>query len=376
MRRLAALLEEGVRDGIFPSAQAVVLHRGERVFDHAAGDARPSTLFDLASLTKVICTTAVFASLWKDGIVAPSAPVSRWLSETPASDATLEDLLRHRAGLPPSPLAVAFALARWPQLLTSPDTELRREVRDAVIEHIAAISPVAPIGKEAVYSDVGFILLGEALARAARVSLERLYVTRVAEPLGLGCHFRRLSSPPPPADVAPSGRTRPREPPPGVADPLPAGVERVSSPPGEVDDDTCWVMDGVAGHAGLFGTAGDVAKFGQAVLDDYEGATVLAPPELWQKIATPDGSTPGSTRAIGFDTPSAQGSSAGAAIGREPPGAIGHLGFTGTSLWIDLSRKLVVALVTNRTYLGRAEVRIKDFRPRFHDAVVEALPHG
>lgn len=375
MKQLATLLEEGVRDRIFPSAQAVVLHRGERVFEHVAGDARPTTLFDLASLTKVICTTAVFASLWRDGIVAPQSPVSRWMSETEATDATLEDLLRHRAGFAPSPSAVSFALTRWPELLGDPEPALRREVRDAAAGYIAAIAPVARVGQEAVYSDVGFILLGEALARAARDSLESLFTTRVAEPLGLGCHFRRLSAPPPGAETAPTGKTRPREPPPGVADPLP-DLQRVSSPPGEVDDDTCWVMDGVAGHAGLFGTAADVARFGQAVLEDWDGASVIAPPELWAKIASRDPTTPGSTRAMGFDTPSAEGSSAGRLLGRTPPGAIGHLGFTGTSLWIDLSRKLVVALVTNRTYLGRAEVRIKDFRPRFHDAVVEALPNG
>lgn len=376
MRRLGALLEEAVRDGLFPAAQAVVLHRGAVVFEGAAGAATLHTLFDLASLTKVICTTALFATLWKEGRVAPGTRLGALLPDAAAQDATLEDLLRHRSGLPASPAVLGLALARHPRLLAAPDPALRAQVRQAVLEEIARIPPSRPARSEAVYSDVGFILLGEALAHAGGAPLDRLYAERVARPLGLHSHFRRLSSPPAgEVELAPSGQVRPREPPPGVVDPVPH-LERVSSIPGEVDDDTCWLLDGVAGHAGLFGSASDVARFGQAVLEEHGGAGVLAPAELWRQLATRDEDTPGSTRAMGFDTPSAEASSAGVHLGRRPPGAIGHLGFTGSSLWIDLSRELVVALVTNRTYRGRSEVRIKDFRPRFHDAVVEALPHG
>jgi CubicO group peptidase (beta-lactamase class C family) len=137
-------------------------------------------------------------------------------------------------------------------------------------------------------------------------------------------------------------------------------------------------MDGVAGHAGLFGTARDVAAFGQAVLDDRAGAGRLAPPEDWATALRRDPVTPGSTCALGFHTrlpdDPVGDSSAGRRVGMKSPGAVGHVGFTGTSLWIDLARDLVIALCTNRTAgpRGRAEVRIREFRPRFHDAVVEA----
>ncbi|HVG61436.1 MAG TPA: serine hydrolase, partial [Hyalangium sp.] len=146
-----------------------------------------------------------------------------------------------------------------------------------------------------------------------------------------------------------------------------------ASPPGEVDDDNAWVMDGVSGHAGLFGTAVDVARFGQAVLEGCAGSPALAPGPLWHRLLATDPLVPGSTRSMGFDSPSAEGSSAGHFIGNAPPGAVGHLGFTGTSLWVDLRRSLVVALVTNRVAHGRKELRIRDFRPFFHDVVVEAL---
>jgi CubicO group peptidase (beta-lactamase class C family) len=144
-------------------------------------------------------------------------------------------------------------------------------------------------------------------------------------------------------------------------------------PPGEVDDDNAWVLDGVAGHAGLFGTAADVARFGHALLEELDGAGRLASAPLWLYALARDPRTPGSTRALGFDTPSAEGSSAGRWLGNTPPGAAGHTGFTGVSLWVDLARRLAVALCTNRTFHGRAEVRIRDLRPRFHDSVVETL---
>lgn len=140
-----------------------------------------------------------------------------------------------------------------------------------------------------------------------------------------------------------------------------------------VDDDNAFVMDGVAGHAGLFGTCHDVARFGQEVLEGVAGQSPLASKEAWQACVTRDTETPHSTRAWGFDTPSESDSSAGQWLGQKPPGAVGHLGFTGTSLWVDLNRQLVVALVSNRTFLGRDNLRLKAFRPRFHDEVIRTL---
>jgi CubicO group peptidase (beta-lactamase class C family) len=177
--------------------------------------------------------------------------------------------------------------------------------------------------------------------------------------------------------VAPTGRTRPREPAPGQEG-LWEPFAPHPSPAGEVDDDNAFVMDGVAGHSGLFGTAADLAAFGQAILDDWAGAGRLAPADRWAVTLARDAATLGSTCALGFQTRlpgDLEESSAGRLVGAEPPGAVGHLGFTGTSLWVDLARGLVVALCTNRVAgpRGRTEVRIREFRPRFHDAAVEAI---
>jgi CubicO group peptidase (beta-lactamase class C family) len=389
--RLQALLDEGVAAGIFPCAAAVVLHRGRPVFEGAAGGATPGTVFDLASLTKVLATTATFMALWRDGGVAPETPVKRVLPEAASrAGTTVADLLMHRAGLPAFLPLFASVLRGTPALFEPGcPPAVRAAARAQVVASALAVAPTAPPGARYEYSDLGFIVLGELLARVAGRAFDSLFIERVARPLGLSARFHRLSTPEAsvlpvatPGDssgrlaIAPTGRTRPREPAPGQEG-LWEPFAPYPSPAGEVDDDNAFVMDGVAGHAGLFGTVADVAAFGRAVLDDWAGAGRLAPAGHWAAALQRDMSTPGSTRALGFDTrlPSdpAGESSAGRRLGSHPPGAVGHTGYTGTSLWIDLGRSLVVALCTNRTAgpRGRAEDRIREVRPRFHDAAVE-----
>ena len=141
---------------------------------------------------------------------------------------------------------------------------------------------------------------------------------------------------------------------------------------GAVNDDNAWAVGGAAGHAGIFSTARDVAAFGQAWLEALHGRRSPVPAAVAAEFARRDG-TPGTTRALGWDTPSEEGSSLGARLGRKGRGAIGHLGFTGTSLWVDVEREVVVALLTNRVHPSRENELIRAFRPRFHDAVAEAL---
>ncbi|MFL5345622.1 MAG: serine hydrolase domain-containing protein [Hyalangium sp.] len=371
---LQAVLDEAVGFGLFPAAQAVVLHRGIQVFGGVAGAATGDMRFDLASVTKVLCTTALFLRLWTEGKAGPETQVARFFPGTPVGEAgvTVADLLYHRSGLPPFVPFFAQALTSTPELLDPacpPATRAR--VREAVVQAAARTPLAAPARTRTAYSDVGFILLGEILSRAAGKPLDFLFNQYIAEPLGLGARFHRLSELPTDGPVAPSGSTRPREPAPGQEQ-MWGELPTRPSPPGEVDDDNAWVMDGVSGHAGLFGTAVDMARFGQAVLDGCAGSPAIAPGPLWHRLLTVDPILAG-TRCMGFDSPSVENSSAGHFIGNTPPGAVGHLGFTGTSLWVDLRRALVVALVTNRVAHGRKELRIRDFRPFFHDLVVEVL---
>ncbi|AKJ01566.1 CubicO group peptidase (beta-lactamase class C family) [Archangium gephyra] len=372
---LQVLLEESVTFGIFPAAQAVVMHRGVQVFGGVAGNVTGDTRFDLASVTKVLCTTALFLRFWTEGKVGPETPVVRFFPGSPVGEAgaTVADLLYHRSGLPPFVPFFAQALTAHPELLDPAcPAATRTRVRDEILQAAAATPLAAPLRTRTAYSDVGFILLGEILSRVGGASLDVLFSRHVAEPLGLSARFHRLTDFPADGRVAPTGATRPREPAPGQEG-MWGELPSRASVPGEVDDDNAWVMDGVSGHAGLFGTAVDVARFGQAILAGCAGAPSFAPAPLWHRALAHDPLVEGSTRSMGFDTPSQGQSSAGHYIGDTPPGAVGHLGFTGTSLWVDLRRSLVVALVTNRVAHGRKEVRIREFRPFFHNLVVEAL---
>lgn len=361
MTSLARLLDDGRARGVFSEARAVVLRRGRVEFDGGPSDS--GAVFDLASVTKVMCTTAIAGRLVASGRLDPSAPVRSFVPEL-RGDATTIDLALHRSGLPAFvPFFAEVARTRPSLFDRTASAGERSEVREEIVSRAFAVAPERQVGERAVYSDVGFIVLGEVLSRLGGAPLDVLFQREVAAPLGLGAAFRRISLHLPADHVVSTGGARPREPAPGQE-----GLWSCSSWPsevGEVDDDNAWVMDGVAGHAGLFATALDVARFGEAVRTGW-----LQSPIGW----APDASTPGSTRTFGFDTPSSEAPSCGTRFGRAGPrGAIGHLGFTGTSLWLDFDRELVVALLTNRVFGGRANVMIRSFRPAFHDAVLDAL---
>ena len=192
-----ALLDEGVAAGVFPSAAAVVLRDGRPVFEGSAGGATLRTVFDLASLTKIMATTAVFLALWRDGAVEPETPVGRFLPDTAAGRAgvTVADLLAHRAGLPAFVPLFAPILRATPELLDLDcPVRVRAAARAEAVTRALSVAPTAPPGTRYDYSDVGFVVLGETLGRAGERSLEPLVVERVARPLGLGMRFHRLSA--------------------------------------------------------------------------------------------------------------------------------------------------------------------------------------
>ncbi len=216
---LQTCLDEAVAGGLFPAAQAVVLHRGVQVFGGVAGAATGDTRFDLASVTKVLCTTSLFLRLWTEGKVGPETPVARYFPGSPVAEAgaTVADLLYHRSGLPPFVPFFAQALTAHPGAARRrpvPRPLAPRSARKSSRPPPAPRSPLPPRTRTA-YSDVGFILLGEILSRAAGAPLDILFPRYIAEPLGLCARFHRLSELPTDGKVAPTGATRPREPAPG-----------------------------------------------------------------------------------------------------------------------------------------------------------------
>jgi serine-type D-Ala-D-Ala carboxypeptidase len=195
------------------------------------------------------------------------------------------------------------------------------------------------------YSDVGFMLLGVALERVANVPLESFYETQIQTPLGIACTFGPLTHV---TNVAPT---------------LECVDFRMRRIVGQVNDENAWVMGGVAAHAGLFGTARDVSIFTRCMLRG--GAPVFNHKTVREFTAQ----QPGTTRALGWDKPTVP-SQSGKYLSAQ---SYGHLGYTGTSLWIDPQRDLSITLLTNRTYPENKSQEIKRYRPLIYDAVVETL---
>jgi CubicO group peptidase (beta-lactamase class C family) len=216
--------------------------------------------------------------------------------------------------------------------------------------------PEAAPGAAVQYSDLGFILLGEVVETVSGMPLEafcRQYIFTRLQIEGMG--FRDLT------------QLRP------------AGIPFASTEScpwrgrvlqGEVHDENAWIMGGVAGHAGVFATARQVWRFAHGLLGGLQGRPWLVSPATLQAFTTRQGMPEGSTWGLGWDTPTPGQSSAGRYFS---PTAIGHLGFTGTSLWIDPAQQVIVVLLTNRVHPSRRREGIRTFRPRLHDAVMQAL---
>ncbi len=316
------VIEQAIRRGVFPSATAEV-GTSDAVEWHEALGASYETLFDLASLTKVISTTTAAMARVRNGSLRLDRRVAEFFPEWQGEDraaVTVRDLLEHASGLP----------AR----LVDPPPEGQRE-----FEHeICTIRLEYPPRSQSVYSDLGFILLG---------FLVRLEADTLSKDL--------LFDPPPDlrARCAP---TRP----------LDEDHRRGRVLIGEVHDNYAAALGGVAGHAGLFGTASAVGRFARTVLRAARGdATQPSPftPALVREFTTRSG-VPGSSRALGWDT-MLPTSSCGT---RMSPAAFGHVGFTGTSLWIDPSQDRYFVLLTNRV-LGAGTIdEMRDVRRAFHDA--------
>jgi serine-type D-Ala-D-Ala carboxypeptidase len=350
-----AVIEQAVRDRAFPGAAYGILINGEVVALDAAGQftydtssprVMPSTVFDLASLTKVMVTTAIAMALFDRGILSLDARLGEILpgfviGMIPGSGkerVTLRSLLAHSSGLP--------GYARLFEQHHSPEAMLRAALR---------LPLDVPPDTRAEYSDIGFILLGKALEVLSGDLLSRFFDREIASPLAL--ETARFC---PPADWR-------QQIPPTEHDT--AFRHRIIQ--GEVQDENCFALGCAAGHAGLFADVPDVLRFAACILN--EGRTLsgkqLFQPQTVKLFATRQTAPTGTTRALGWDTPSNPSSSGNFFS----PESIGHLGYTGTSLWIDPQRDLAVVLLTNRTWPDRSSDAIRAVRPAFHDAIAAGM---
>lgn len=350
-----AVLEDGLRQGIAPALSAVVLRDGALVHEGLHGQAGGAPLaaghhFDVASLTKVMATGSLAARLVDGGALPLDAPAARWLPAFagPKAAITVRHLLGHSSGLP-----------AWRPLHEHlPPDPARAQVE---LEGLLAEEPLEALpGARAQYSDLGFLALGLLLERLGGGPLDRLCEERVLLPLGLTHSFFRPAA---------SGTTSRQGPGAFVPTLL---RERGEERRGQVHDDNARALGGVAGHAGLFSTARDVALLGEAWLSALAGRSSFLSARTAAAFAARD-ATPGSHRALAWDRPSGDLPAIGSRLGKGAQGAIGHLGFTGCSLWLDLDAHLSCALLTSHCPLVSQTERIQAFRRRFHDAVAEGL---
>uniref|UniRef100_A0A832A4C7 Class A beta-lactamase-related serine hydrolase n=1 Tax=Desulfacinum infernum TaxID=35837 RepID=A0A832A4C7_9BACT len=377
-RVVSPLFQSALADGVFSGACLLVAVGPRAVFSGFWGAASfepdaervgPSSLFDLASLTKPMATATLFMIFVSEGHIQVHDPLSRFFPRRllPQSkrSITVEHLLSHRSGLPPY-------RPYFRELIHVPPKERKDVVMGWILQEPLMHKP----GFARLYSDLGYLLLGWILEEVSGTALDGLFAERIrpaGKPWFLG--YRRMKAQretDAPIFAAPQVQRSQR-----------ACVATERCPwrgrllRGEVHDENAWCLNGVAGHAGLFGSVDDVWQWAQSLLRLYGGersellATVT--PEtarFFMEGREFSGNPLDGGGCLGFDRPSAQGSSAGRFFSSN---TVGHLGFTGTSFWMDVDRAVTVILLTNRVHPHRDDERIRMFRPLVHDKVMELV---
>ena len=365
---IQAALQSAVDGGVFPGAQLAVRLRGELVCVVTAGrlsseppglPVQATTIYDLASLTKPLVTVTSVLLLIQRAKVALEDPVQEVLAElhgAPIGQATVRDLLTHRSGLPGwRPFYKQLDARDMVSGLPGGDQPAKQHVLEMIRDE-----PLIYVrGERSLYSDLGFMLLGFLVERLSGMALDLWCEEAIVRPLQADPMMFRPTA----------GRAQS-----DVVGPI-VDVSRIAPSEqdewrnrllrGEVHDENAAAMGGVAGHAGLFGTAESVLAVSGAWLRGYYGRESILERELVGQFTARHESAARSSWALGWDTPSAPSSSGSSFSER----SFGHLGYTGTSLWIDPSCELEVVLLSNRVHPSRRNEKIKVFRPLIHDLV-------
>ena len=357
--RINDLLENGVKEGVYPGAVLLVAQKSEIVFLQEIGQLaliarsapmRMNTIFDLASLTKPLATTLALMKLVDDGKIGLDQPLSEIVKKSHLMDKkelTSRQMLSHSAGF-----------ADWKpfylELVKYRLEERKRVLRDWIVKEPLA----SPPGKGAFYSDLGFMILEWIIEEASGMPMRGFVERNFYRLLSLERTFLSTFSLPVPFH---KGEFAPTENCPW----------RKKVIQGEVHDDNAYALGGYSGHAGLFGTVEEVYKIVNLLREHQKGwRDDFFRPKTVREFFTRQDRVVGCTWGLGWDTPSPQDSSSGKYFSRN---SVGHLGFTGSSIWMDLDRDVIVVFLTNRIHPTRNNEKIKGFRPRLHDLVMEEL---
>jgi CubicO group peptidase (beta-lactamase class C family) len=357
--KVNALLERGVVEGVFPGAVLLVAKKGRVLFLKETGHLsliperipiKRDTVFDLASLTKPLATTLSLMKLVDGGKVELDQSLSR-LVPTPVpsdkKDLTPRLLLSHSAGFTDWK---SFYL----DLMAYESEERKRILREQILKDPLAYAP----GKEYLYSDLGFMMLEWIIEESAGMTMRKFVEQNFYQPLTLESTFLSTASLPLPfkREIFAATEDCPWR-------------KRVLQ--GEVGDENAWALGGYSGHAGLFGPAEEVYVIVNLLREHYLGnRDDYLKPETVRTFFTRQDMVKGSDWCLGWDSPSEENSSAGRYFSRN---SVGHTGFTGTSVWMDLDRDVFVILLTNRVHPTRDNEKIKTFRPELHDLIMEEL---
>lgn len=363
--------QDAVTQGVFPGAVVLVSKDREVVYEKAFGyrSLMPhkspmdlETIFDLASLTKPLATTVAVMILVNEKKLRLDDKLTRIIPMFGVFGknlTTFRQLLSHSSGL------VAWK-PFFEDIIKSEragriNFVASRAAKNYVLEQIHREKPLAAPGSQCLYSDLGFMLLSETVEVITNNTLDRFCQERLFKPFGLrATGFVDLTQ----------LRTRRLHPVEEMIAPTENCPWRKKILCGEVHDDNAYAMGGVVGHAGLFSSARDIHTFLLRIDRCLSGEDHYLPQALVQEFLTKDESVSGSTFALGWDTPSPAGSSSGSLFS---PRSVGHLGFTGCSIWWDLEKNCHVILLTNRVHPSRKNEKIKDFRPQIHDLIMKAL---
>ena len=321
-----------------------------------------NTIFDLASLTKPLATTVAIMLLIGGKKIRLDDQVTRFIPTFGVFGkhlSTVRQLLNHSSGLP--------AWKPYYEGMVKMEKSGRinfiasRAAKGYVLEEIHREKPLTPPGTQALYSDLGFMVLGEIVEALTGFNLDRFCQDRIFKPLGLrSTAFVDLTK----------LRTRRLQPVKQTIAPTENCPWRKRILCGEVHDDNAYAMGGVAGHAGLFSSARDIHTLMVRLNHCFHGKDNFLPQSLVQEFLTKDQTIKDSTHALGWDTPSPGKSASGSYFS---PRSVGHLGFTGTSIWWDLEKSCHIILLTNRVHPSRQNEKIRDFRPYIHDLIMKAL---
>jgi CubicO group peptidase (beta-lactamase class C family) len=351
------LLDEGVISGVFPGAVLLVALGGEIIFTKAAGilstSARQSpvmlnSIFDLASLTKPLATAIAVMRLVDKGVISLDQPLVELLPSPLPNEKkgiTVRLLLCHASGL-----------TNWKPYYIDLMKYEPYERKGILRERILAEPLAYPCGKGTKYSDLGFMLLEWIIELASAMKMDEYLDEFIYHPLRLDRTFLINKKAPFGHDEIAATEACPWR-------------KRVIQ--GEVHDENAYAIGGYSGHAGLFGCAEELYILLSMLRGHYYAERRdFFKPETVQLFFTKQDIVKESTWALGWDTPSKQGSSSGRYF---TPGSIGHLGFTGTSVWMDLEQDIMVILLSNRVHPTRANTKIRPFRPMIHDLIMEAV---